>query len=197
MYARVIRVARSPLVGLPLPAVVERTAYRIVQEALTNVHKHAAAAPADVPLRYRPTGLEIVVHNDPPPRAGPGPGRTEPLSNAEIGRALGMRSAPARTARRPPCRSTGRHKCTEGKKRSNPDPGHGGSPAGPPAATTQILDGPPGCPDAAGTSGRRVRHMSVSVRSDWRSEPIVAMTALGSYPQCAMQLLQRESLPRP
>ena len=29
------------------------------------------------------------------------------------------------------------------------------------------------------------------------SEPIVASTAVGSYPQCAMQLLHRSSLPRP
>src|SRR5262249_11915000 len=32
---------------------------------------------------------------------------------------------------------------------------------------------------------------------DSRSEPTVASTAEGSYPQCAMQLAQRGSLPRP
>ncbi len=36
-----------------------------------------------------------------------------------------------------------------------------------------------------------------AARSDSFNEPIVAMTAVGSYPQCAMQLAQRGSLPRP
>lgn len=49
----------------PLPAIVERTAYRIVQEALTNVHKHAGDASADVLLRYRAADLEIEVRNGP------------------------------------------------------------------------------------------------------------------------------------
>ena len=34
-------------------------------------------------------------------------------------------------------------------------------------------------------------------RMDSRREPMVASTADGSYPQCAMQLAQRGSLPRP
>ena len=37
---------------------------------------------------------------------------------------------------------------------------------------------------------RRARRLSLS-------EPVVASTAVGSYPQCAMQLLHRSSLPRP
>ena len=64
----------------PLSAIVERTVYRIVQEALTNVHKHAADAATEVALRYRPSHLEVAVHNaappaapaDPPPGAGLG-----------------------------------------------------------------------------------------------------------------------------
>jgi hypothetical protein len=36
-----------------------------------------------------------------------------------------------------------------------------------------------------------------TARSDSRSDPIVARTADGSYPQCAMQFAQRGSLPRP
>lgn len=47
----------------PLPAMVERTAYRLVQEALTNVHKHAADTPTDVFLRYLPGTLEVIVRN--------------------------------------------------------------------------------------------------------------------------------------
>ncbi|WP_242614394.1 sensor histidine kinase [Actinomadura roseirufa] len=49
----------------PLPDAAERAAYRVVQEALTNVHKHAAGAAAEVVLRHRPGHLEVTVHNGP------------------------------------------------------------------------------------------------------------------------------------
>jgi signal transduction histidine kinase len=57
-----------------LPATVERTAYRLVQEALTNVHKHAAGAATDVGVRYGRERLEVTVRNA-RPAAGPGPGQ--------------------------------------------------------------------------------------------------------------------------
>jgi signal transduction histidine kinase len=47
------------------PATVERTAYRVVQEALTNVHKHAADAATSVLVRYLPDALEVCVRNEP------------------------------------------------------------------------------------------------------------------------------------
>jgi len=47
----------------PLPAGVERTAYRLVQEALTNARKHAAGAGARVELDYRARGLKVTVTN--------------------------------------------------------------------------------------------------------------------------------------
>ncbi|MBM7788048.1 sensor histidine kinase [Tenggerimyces flavus] len=47
-----------------LPVTVERTAYRVIQEALTNVHKHAGAVRASVLLTYRPEQLEVVVENE-------------------------------------------------------------------------------------------------------------------------------------
>ncbi len=52
--------------GVPevLPTVVDTTAYRIVQEALTNSLKHADASRADVVLRYQPASLEITVTDD-------------------------------------------------------------------------------------------------------------------------------------
>ncbi|MEU6794746.1 histidine kinase [Nonomuraea wenchangensis] len=56
---------------------VGRTAYRVVQEALTNVHRHAADARTDVRVRYRPEALEVEVRNHAPasPPAGlPGAG---------------------------------------------------------------------------------------------------------------------------
>nr|BFE59096.1 histidine kinase [Dactylosporangium thailandense] len=47
-----------------LPAALERTAYRIVQESLTNVARHAAAATAAVTIEYRPGLLGIRVVDD-------------------------------------------------------------------------------------------------------------------------------------
>jgi signal transduction histidine kinase len=46
---------------------VELSCYRIIDEALTNVARHAPGAPTRVVLRYRPGGLDIEVANDPPP----------------------------------------------------------------------------------------------------------------------------------
>jgi signal transduction histidine kinase len=48
----------------PLPPEVGQAAYRIVQEALTNVSRHAEGACATVLLRYSPRTLSIQVDND-------------------------------------------------------------------------------------------------------------------------------------
>ena len=48
----------------PLPAGVELSAYRIVQEALTNTIKHAGATRADVVVRYRDVLVEVEVLDD-------------------------------------------------------------------------------------------------------------------------------------
>ncbi len=47
-----------------LPAGVGLTVFRVVQEALTNVRKHAGPATATVDLRYRPDAVTIVVTDD-------------------------------------------------------------------------------------------------------------------------------------
>ncbi|WP_406074644.1 sensor histidine kinase [Micromonospora sp. NBC_01638] len=47
-----------------LPATVDRTAYRIVQESLTNVTRHAAAATASVRVEYRPDAIIVQVEDD-------------------------------------------------------------------------------------------------------------------------------------
>ncbi|SFW43425.1 sensor histidine kinase [Amycolatopsis australiensis] len=47
-----------------VPAAVSRTAYRIVQESLTNVARHAAAATASVRIDRRPGTLVIRVDDD-------------------------------------------------------------------------------------------------------------------------------------
>ncbi|MEO5877073.1 MAG: sensor histidine kinase [Streptosporangiaceae bacterium] len=47
-----------------VPAAVDRTAYRIVQESLTNVARHAAAGTASVQIAYLPDALTIRVDDD-------------------------------------------------------------------------------------------------------------------------------------
>jgi signal transduction histidine kinase len=49
---------------------VEQTAYRVVQEALTNVHKHAAGAKTHVRLAHRRAEIAMQVENGPPPEPG-------------------------------------------------------------------------------------------------------------------------------
>ncbi|MER5311419.1 histidine kinase [Streptomyces sp. NPDC002773] len=49
------------------PPEVERTAYRVVQEALTNVHKHAAGAKVVVRLAHREAEVAMQVENGPCP----------------------------------------------------------------------------------------------------------------------------------
>ncbi|KUO18927.1 sensor histidine kinase [Streptomyces dysideae] len=46
---------------------IEQTAYRVVQEALTNVHKHAAGAKTHVRLAHRVSEIAMQVENEPPP----------------------------------------------------------------------------------------------------------------------------------
>jgi signal transduction histidine kinase len=59
----------------PLPAVVERAAYRVVQEGLTNIHKHTDRTSAEVRLDYTPAELLVTVTNAPPARlVAPSPG---------------------------------------------------------------------------------------------------------------------------
>ncbi|MGC0423017.1 sensor histidine kinase [Embleya sp. AB8] len=53
--------ATSPVVG--------RAAYRVVQEALTNVHKHAPGAVVDIRLHYVGDEVQISVRNSAPTRA--------------------------------------------------------------------------------------------------------------------------------
>ncbi len=47
-----------------LPAGVDLTAYRLVQEGLTNAMKHANATRAEVIVRYGPDGVELIVSDD-------------------------------------------------------------------------------------------------------------------------------------
>ncbi|MFC3521833.1 sensor histidine kinase [Streptomonospora nanhaiensis] len=62
------RVSGTPA---PLPAQTERTAYRTVQEALTNAGKHAPGGAVRVELEHRPGELAVTVDNEDPPDGPP------------------------------------------------------------------------------------------------------------------------------
>jgi signal transduction histidine kinase len=57
----------------PLPAALDLSAYRIVQEAITNVLKHAGASRVEVHIDYEPDWLELTVSDN-------GTGAGEPSS---------------------------------------------------------------------------------------------------------------------
>jgi signal transduction histidine kinase len=66
-----------------VPTAVGRTVYRIVQESLTNVARHAASASATVRIDWRPGCLAVRVDDD-------GPATPSTTSGAGVG-LLGMR----------------------------------------------------------------------------------------------------------
>ncbi|MDX6413814.1 MAG: hypothetical protein QOH23_1224 [Gaiellaceae bacterium] len=66
-----------------LPVGIELSAYRIVQEALTNALKHAGEASASVNIRYGPDSLELEIADD-------GTGASAPVSSGGHG-LVGMR----------------------------------------------------------------------------------------------------------
>ncbi|MGC9542171.1 sensor histidine kinase [Streptomyces sp. UG1] len=68
-----MRVARTGTPS-PLAPATELTAYRIIQEALTNTHKHASATRAAVVLDYGAHGLRVTVTDDGRPGAAKGAG---------------------------------------------------------------------------------------------------------------------------
>jgi signal transduction histidine kinase len=55
----------------PLPQGVDLCAYRILQEALTNVRRHAPGAAVEVDLEYAPDELRLRVHDQGPGAATP------------------------------------------------------------------------------------------------------------------------------
>ncbi len=68
---------------MPLPPGLDLTAYRVIQEALTNCRKHATAASATVLIRYEPDWIELRIDDD---------GSAAPMSTTNGGHGLiGMR----------------------------------------------------------------------------------------------------------
>ena len=69
-----VQLHRDLPAGQVPPPLVGRTAHRVVREALTNVHKHAAGGTATVRLAGVPgSGLQVRVHNTAPASAAAGP----------------------------------------------------------------------------------------------------------------------------
>jgi len=67
----------------PLPEAVDLTAYRVIQESLTNAAKHAAGAAAAVRLVFRPGVLALAVEDDGSsfsPGGGISPGGDPPVT---------------------------------------------------------------------------------------------------------------------
>lgn len=68
----------------PLPAAVELSAYRIVQEAITNILKHAHASRVEVVVDYEPEVLELTISDN-------GSGSTQDTSATTGHGLIGMR----------------------------------------------------------------------------------------------------------
>jgi signal transduction histidine kinase len=82
-----MRVSLRDDTGGPVPDLTGRTAYRVVQEALTNARKHAPGAEVHVHLAGSPgQGLTVEVGNE-PPRPGPAtaPHPAPPLPGPPVG----------------------------------------------------------------------------------------------------------------
>jgi signal transduction histidine kinase len=65
---------------VPLPRAIDLSAYRIIQEGLTNALKHAQASHADVTVRYASDEVEIEVRDD-----GRGVTSTDGLGHGLVG----------------------------------------------------------------------------------------------------------------
>jgi signal transduction histidine kinase len=85
-----VRVSGEPR---PLPPGIDATAYRIVQEALTNALKHGDRGRAEVTIRYAEHALRVEVLNGGPsvltghrrPPVEPGPGRRDGAGRGLLG----------------------------------------------------------------------------------------------------------------
>jgi two-component system sensor histidine kinase UhpB len=89
-----------------LPPAIEYAAYRVAQEALSNVLRHAGAPEADLQISFSPDDLELVVSDqgqgtgDMPPSLSRGQGIASMRDRAaEVGGVLEFESAPGKGTR--------------------------------------------------------------------------------------------------
>jgi signal transduction histidine kinase len=85
-----VRISGQPR---PLPSGIDLTAYRIVQEALTNALKHGNKAKADVTIRYADRSLRVEVLNTGPSAltgTAPTPAGQDPGTSRENGTGRGL-----------------------------------------------------------------------------------------------------------
>ncbi|NGO70587.1 sensor histidine kinase [Streptomyces boncukensis] len=78
-----LNVHGEPVGACPPP--VEQTAYRVVQEALTNVHKHAAGARTRVRVAHREAEVALQVENEPAPVDGAADAKLPSGGNGLVG----------------------------------------------------------------------------------------------------------------
>ena len=80
-------------VGTPeqVPTALDMTAYRLVQEALTNVAKHAGPTHATVTVRYEPGALDLEILDDGPADGAAAPAPTASAHASPGHGQLGMR----------------------------------------------------------------------------------------------------------
>ncbi len=79
-----------------LPEAVDLTAYRLIQESLTNTAKHAAGTSASIRLVFRPGALALAVEDHGPPTGGSGAGLAAGSGAGEEGHGIiGMRERAA------------------------------------------------------------------------------------------------------
>ncbi|MFJ3883362.1 sensor histidine kinase [Streptomyces sp. NPDC090077] len=75
----------------PLPTGIDVTAYRIIQEALTNALKHGDGAKAEVTVRYADHYLRVeVLNSGPSVLSGSRPERKEPVTGQADGTGRGL-----------------------------------------------------------------------------------------------------------
>ena len=78
-----------------LPPAADLTAYRVIQESLTNVCKHAGSQIARLQLGYQPDALSIVVDDDGRSRPGDHEGRPQAAPASPQAAPAGPQAAPA------------------------------------------------------------------------------------------------------
>jgi signal transduction histidine kinase len=88
-----VRISGEPR---PLPSGVDVTAFRVIQEALTNALRHGEGTKADVTVRYAEHSLRVEVLNDGPSvlaggRSGPSRPESPPRPDGESRGLLGLR----------------------------------------------------------------------------------------------------------